>query len=135
MAFALSQLGIGPKFLGMADHCDCYVIEFIPNALVIKKNRFDRRLNKFIESGFRMSQESKNQIIKLIEYFAIVGVTSADYNFLISVDGRVYAIDFDPKYMQAHYNSDTAEYAAKLMIAEFLGQFVMMENRYPENKK
>lgn len=135
MAHALSQLGIGPKFIGLADHCDCYVMEFIPKALVIKKNRFDRRLNLFIENGFRLRQNSKDQIIQLIKYFASLGMTSIDFNFLIDSHGRIYVIDFDPKYMQTHDHSDSAEIAANLMIIEFQKQFLELEKRYPENKR
>jgi hypothetical protein len=133
LAFALSELGIGPKFLGLAEHCECYVIEFIPDSVVIKKNRLDRRLNKFIENGFRLGQGSKEHILSLIMYFSNLGISSWDYNFLVNSAGRVYVIDFDPRYMTTHQDKSESKLEAKLTAEKFKIQFLEIEKRYPEN--
>lgn len=93
LAYALSELGVGAKFLGVADFCDCYIISFVPNALLIKPETLDRRTQQFLKNGFRLTESAKDKMRLAVQSLAKLGIATNDLNFLVDMNGQVTLID------------------------------------------
>lgn len=93
MAYVMSELGVGVKFLGVADFCDCYIVSFVPRALLIKPQTLDRRTGAFLENGFRLEETAKEKIRRTLRSLARLGIVTQDPNFLVGIYGQVFLID------------------------------------------
>lgn len=130
LAWALSQLHLAPRFFGLAEHCSCYIMEYVPEAVVIKKNRLDRRLNKFLLQGFRLQTQTQERIVQIIELFAQMGLSSRDFNFLVDTRSqRVYLIDPDPRYFEWLENRHQTSIVTRDLIKQFQDQFSEIDQR------
>lgn len=121
MAYAMSELGVGVKFLGVADFCDCYIISFIPDALLIKPQTLDRRTGQFLEKGFRLTDPAKDKIRLTLQSLARLGIATTDPNFLADIHGQVFLIDPGSFYKAS---PSEAQSAAKWNLNMFEDQFI-----------
>lgn len=120
MAYAMSELGVGVRFLGVTDFCDCYIISFVPDALLIKPQTLDRRTRQFLENGFKLGESAKEKIRLTIESLARLDIVTADPNFLADIHGQVFLIDPGSFYKAS---SSDAQNQAKWNLNMFEDQF------------
>lgn len=93
MAFAMSRLGVGPRFHGITGNGEYYIIDFISDGMLIKANNIDQRYQQLQENGFELKEKSFQQISLILKSLAQLSLEARDPQFIIKRSGEVFLID------------------------------------------